>query len=188
MTTTLEQPPGTVPPNLEQSPQNRRTHDVYSARKENGGFRPMPAILLVAVNIALLAAGVASTFWFFGANIGVAGLAVALPATSLCTFIVLFTDHRDIRTAVMGSFTVLYLGFVSATFNHDFVGMMSDRDGFGRHVYDSFNTFMLVMLGFYFSGKAVEKVISGRAKMPPAPPKDRGPAGTVEARAEASPR
>lgn len=143
--------------------------DVFSSRNENGGFRLRVAVLLVAVNIGLLVAGVASSFWFFGTNIGAAGLAVALPATSMCTFIVLFTDHRDIRTAVMGAFTVLYLGFVSATFNSEFVAMMSERNGFGRHVYDSFNTFMLVMLGFYFSGKAVELVManrSGRAHPP----------------------
>jgi hypothetical protein len=143
--------------------------DVFSSRDEKGGFRGRTAILLVAVNIGLLVAGVASSFWFFGANIGVAGFAVALPATSLCTFIVLFTDHRDIRTAVMGAFTVLYLGFVSATFNGEFVAMMNDQNGFGRHVYDSFNTFMLVMLGFYFSGKAVERVMTKRSGSPPNP-------------------
>jgi hypothetical protein len=135
---------------------------TFSARNDDGGFRLSPAILLVVVNIVFLMAGVGSSYWFFGANIGVAGLAVALPAMSLCTFVVLFTDHRDIRTAVMGAFTVLYLGFVSATFNSDFVTMMNNQNGFGRHVYDSFNTFMLVMLGFYFSGKAVEKVATTR--------------------------
>jgi len=57
----------------------------------------------------------------------------------------------------MGAFVVLYFGFVSATFNSDVLTMMN-RDGFGRHVYDSFNAFMLVMLGFYFTGKTVEKV------------------------------
>ena len=136
-----------------------------SARTDDGHVRKS-AIVLVAVNIALLAAGVGSSFWFFGADIGIAGLSVALPATSLCTFIVLFTDHRDIRTAVMGTFTVLYLGFVSATFNKDFVTIMGDADGIGRHVYDSFNTFMLVMLGFYFSGKAVEKVATTKRHGP----------------------
>jgi hypothetical protein len=134
----------------------------FSARKEDGGFELKPAMLLVAVNIVFLLAGVGSSHWFFGVNIGVAGLAVALPAMSLCTFVVLFTDHKDIRTAVMGAFTVLYLGFVSATFNNDVLTMMNE-DGFGRHVYDSFNTFMLVMLGFYFSGKAVEKVATTRS-------------------------
>lgn len=148
--------------------------DVFSSRNEKGGFRPQTAILLVVVNIGLLVAGVASSFWFFGLNIGVAGFAVVLPATSLCTFIVLFTDHRDIRTAVMGAFTVLYLGFVSATFNGEFVSMMNDQNGFGRHVYDSFNTFMLVMLGFYFSGKAVERVMTKRSgsRAHPATPED----------------
>lgn len=140
--------------------------DVFSSRNEQGGFRTHAAVLLVAVNIGLLVAGVGSSFWFFGTSIGVAGLAVALPATSLCTFIVLFTDHRDIRTAVMGAFTVLYLGFVSATFNTEFVTMMNDQNGFGRHVYDSFNTFMLVMLGFYFGGKAVERVMTKRPRHP----------------------
>lgn len=135
----------------------------FPARTGGGSFRTS-AIILVVANIGLLAAGVASSFWFFGANIGIAGMSVALPAAGLCTFIVLFTDHGDIRTAVMGTFTVLYLGFVSATFNSDFAKIMADRDGMGRHVYDSFNTFMLVMLGFYFSGKAVEMVAKTRIR------------------------
>jgi hypothetical protein len=133
----------------------------YPARAKGGSFKTS-AIILVVANVSLLAAGVASSFWFFGQNIGIAGLSVALPAAGLCTFVVLFTDHRDIRTAVMGTFTVLYLGFVSATFNSDFAAIMNDRDGMGRHVYDSFNTFMLVMLGFYFSGKAAEMVARAR--------------------------
>jgi hypothetical protein len=149
-------------------------------RDKDGKFVAKPAVLLVLVNVGLIAAGVASTFWFFGANIGAAGLAVALPATSLCTFIVLFTDHRDIRTAVMGAFTVLYLGFVTATFNQDFLTLMGDENGFGRHVYDSFNTFMLVMLGFYFSGKAVEKVANTKANGPaPAAPAERQESSVV---------
>jgi len=131
----------------------------YPAR---GGSFKTSAIILVVANVSLLTAGVASSFWFFGQNIGIAGLSVALPAAGLCTFVVLFTDHRDIRTAVMGTFTVLYLGFVSATFNSDFAAIMNDREGMGRHVYDSFNTFMLVMLGFYFSGKAAEMVARAR--------------------------
>lgn len=136
---------------------------MLSARNDDGSFRTPAAILLVAVNIVLLMAGVASSYWFFGANVGVAGLAVALPATSLYTFVALFADRRDIRTAVMGAFVVLYFGFVSATFNNDVLTMMNNQDGFGRHVYDSFNTFMLVMLGFYFTGKTVEKVATTRA-------------------------
>jgi hypothetical protein len=157
MTATIDRPEKNVTAPTEESAGLLR----HPARRGSGTF-VTSTIVLGVVNVLLLAAGVASSFWFFGANIGIAGLSVALPAAGLCTFLVLFTDHRDIRTAVMGTFTVLYLGFVSATFNTEFVAIMDDRDGIGRHVYDSFNTFMLVMLGFYFSGKAVEMVAKTR--------------------------
>ncbi|MFD3455250.1 hypothetical protein ACFWVC_24120 [Streptomyces sp. NPDC058691] len=140
-----------------------RPPDMFSGRKDDGRINWRVGSLLVVVNVALLALGVGSTFWFFGQDIGIAGLSVALPAMSLCTFLVLFTDSRDVRTAVMSAFTVLYFGFVAASFNSDVARAMADKTGFLDDVYDSFNTFMIVMVGFYFGGKAAEKVVEKKA-------------------------
>ncbi|MFJ4846412.1 MULTISPECIES: hypothetical protein [unclassified Streptomyces] len=162
-----------------------RPPDVFSGRIGDGRINWRVGSLLVVVNVTLLALGVGSTFWFFGQDIGIAGLSVALPAMSLCTFLVLFTDSRDVRTAVMSAFTVLYFGFVAASFNSEVARAMADKTGFLDDVYDSFNTFMIVMVGFYFGGKAAEKVVEKKVAaalplpgQPPAPGKGDPGTGT----------
>ncbi|MFF3561489.1 hypothetical protein ACFYXS_15755 [Streptomyces sp. NPDC002574] len=146
-----------------------RPPDMFSGRIGDGRINWRVGSLLVVVNVALLTLGVGSTFWFFGQDIGIAGLSVALPAMSLCTFLVLFTDSRDVRTAVMSAFTVLYFGFVAASFNSEVARAMADKTGFLDDVYDSFNTFMIVMVGFYFGGKAAEKVVEKKVAAALAP-------------------
>lgn len=146
---------------------------MFSGRMGDGRINWRVGRLLVVVNVLLLALGVGSTFWFFGQDIGIgigiAGLSVALPAMSLCTLLVLFTDPRDVRTAVMSAFTVLYFGFVAASFNSEVARAMADKTGFLDDVCDSFNTFVIVMVGVSFGGKAAERVVEKKAAAVSAP-------------------
>ncbi|MDX3071225.1 hypothetical protein [Streptomyces sp. MI02-7b] len=50
---------------------------MFSGRIGDGRINRRVGSLLVVVNVALLAPGVGSTFWFFGQDIGIAGLSVA---------------------------------------------------------------------------------------------------------------
>ncbi|MFF7214988.1 hypothetical protein ACFZAU_31340 [Streptomyces sp. NPDC008238] len=164
-----------------------RPPDRFSGRIGDGRINWQVGLLLVVVNVLLLALGVASTFWFFGQDIGIAGLSVALPAMSLCTFLVLFTDSRDVRTAVMSAFTVLYFGFVAASFNSEVARAMADTSGFLDDVYGSFNTFMIVMVGFYFGGKTAEKVVEKKHTAGQAPAAAPSPEPVVDDGATVTP-
>jgi hypothetical protein len=109
---------------------------------------------VLIVNLALLIAGVATTFpW---AHIEVAGLAVALVAIGIFTFLMLLVDSGDIRSALTAAFLFVYLALMGASLNETVSGKMVG--GFGKVMFDNFSTLFGVIVAFYFGGKALEKV------------------------------
>src|SRR5438045_994366 len=100
--------------------------------------------------------GIASTFWFFGRDIGVAGLAFSTVAPALWTFLLFFRDAADVRTAFTAAFLTLYLAFVAAAFNNLVAEAFRAQGSFLHSVWDNLNTLMIAIVGFYFGGKAVE--------------------------------
>lgn len=122
-------------------------------------------ILLLGVGDLLLwGLGIASTFWFFGANIGIAGLAFGVVAPALWTFLMFFRDSSDIRTAFTASFFALYLAFVAASFIPAVGTAYAHEGSFTAAVWGNLNTLMIAIIGFYFGGKAVEKAAAVGAK------------------------
>lgn len=130
-------------------------NDPAAARNQGGRVNWKLALVLVLANLALFGAGIGVTYI---EGIGVAGLALTIPGAALVTFVIFFTDSRDIRTAVTGSFVVLYLGIVSASFNRQVAVLAQDKEAFFSTVFDSFQALMIVVVGFYFGGKSAEKV------------------------------
>jgi hypothetical protein len=116
------------------------------------------ALLLIVGNTALFGIGIGLCYV---PHLGVASLALTIPAAALLTFVVFFTDSRDIRTAITASFLVLYIGFVSASFNTRVTDLAAMKDSFFATVFNDFNSLMLAIVGFYFGGKALETA-SGR--------------------------
>jgi len=119
-----------------------------------GGIRWRSALILVLGNVALFGAGIALTYV---PKVSLAGLALTIPAAALLTFVILFSDSHDIRTAITGSFVVLYLGLVSASFNRNASRMFEQEGSLLSELLTSFNALMLTIIGFYFGGKAIEE-------------------------------
>lgn len=136
--------------------------DNLAARRSNGWLNGKTVLLLAVVNGVLWALGIASTFWFFGTDIGINGVAFSTAAVGLWTFLVFFKDSEDIRTAVTAAFLALYLAFVAAALNRE-VNAEFTEGGLFKAVWDSFNPLMIAIIGFYFGGKAFEKSASSRA-------------------------
>jgi hypothetical protein len=125
-----------------------------SARRQVGGWRVSTFWPLLLVNVILLIAGIASTFGGIGEDIGVAGLAVALAIIGIFTFLVLFNDAADIRSAITAAFVFVYFSLMGASLNDTVSKKLAE--GFGERIFDSFDTLMGVVIGFYFGGKALE--------------------------------
>ncbi|MCD6023073.1 MAG: hypothetical protein K0R20_2783 [Actinomycetia bacterium] len=119
-----------------------------------GAIRVHTFLLLLLVNLVLFVAGIASTFGGIGRVIGVAGLAVALVAIGIFTFLMLFFDAADIRSAITATFVLVYFSLMGASLNDTVSDKLSA--GFGERIFDSFDTLLGVIIGFYFGGKAVE--------------------------------
>lgn len=133
--------------------------DPAAARSASGAkLHWRVALLLVAGNTSLFGLGIALCYV---PRLGVAPLALTIPAAALLTFVVFFTDSRDIRTAITASFLVLYIGFVSASFNTRVTALSDMKGSFFTLVFSDFNSLMLAIIGFYFGGKALETA-SGR--------------------------
>lgn len=144
-----------------------RRDPVGAARVDEPGGASLNwiTILLLGVGDLLLwGLGIASTFWFFGANIGIAGLAFGVVAPALWTFLMFFRDSSDIRTAFTASFFALYLAFVAASFIPAVGTAYANQGSFVAAVWGNLNTLMIAIVGFYFGGKAVEKAAAVGAK------------------------
>jgi hypothetical protein len=137
-----------------------RRDEVGAARTSRYGQAALnwTTILLLGVgDLVLWGLGIASTFWFFGADIGIAGLAFGVVAPALWTFLMFFRDSSDIRTAFTASFLALYLAFVAASFIPAVGRAYAQQGSFVSAVWGNLNTLMIAIIGFYFGGKAVEK-------------------------------
>ena len=120
----------------------------------SGSFNWRTFAPLLLVNLVIISAGVATTFLW--PRIGVAGYAVALMAVGIFTFLMLFVDNGDIRSALTASFVFVYLALLATgSLNKTVADKMSE--GFGKTIFDNFNTLVGVIIGFYFGGKALEK-------------------------------
>ena len=174
MTTTPPVPPDDehpieVPPARHDPPVDRaqaaanellRRDPVGAARVDErggAGLNWITILLLGVGDLLLWGLGIASTFWFFGANIGIAGLAFGVVAPALWTFLMFFRDSSDIRTAFTASFFALYLAFVAASFIPAVNAAYAHEGSFTAAVWGNLNTLMIAIVGFYFGGKAVEK-------------------------------
>jgi hypothetical protein len=109
-------------------------------------------VALLIGNLALVSVGVLSTFW---RPVGVAGMAGALVAIGIFTYVMLYADSRDIRSALTAAFVFVYLAVMGMSFHSTFAEKMSV--GFGKIMFDDFSTLVNVIVGFYFAGKALEK-------------------------------
>jgi uncharacterized membrane protein len=144
-----------------------RRDEVGAARVNDPGKAGLnwTTILLLGLGDLLLwGLGIASTFWFFGADIGNAGLAFGVVAPALWTFLMFFRDSSDIRTAFTASFFALYLAFVAASFIPAVGTAYAQQGSFTSAVWANLNTLMIAIVGFYFGGKAVEKAAAVGAK------------------------
>lgn len=153
---------------------NPPVDDPAAARSATGGgLRWKTAVGLIGINTVCIGGGIAATYidW-----VGTASLAFSIPLAALITFVFFFTDSADIRTAITGAFVVLYLGFVSASFNGGVADAAAEENSFFAEVFNSLDTLMIAIIGFYFGGKAVEaasgQIASGLAtrELTPAPP------------------
>src|SRR4051812_35929825 len=137
-----------------------RRDSVGAARVDEpggAGLNWITILLLGVGDLLLWGLGIASTFWFFGADIGIAGLAFGVVAPALWTFLMFFRDSSDIRTAFTASFFALYLAFVAASFIPAVGTAYAHEGSFTAAVWGNLNTLMIALVGFYFGGKAVEK-------------------------------
>ncbi len=117
-----------------------------------------PTVALIGLGDLLLwGLGIGSTFWFFGHDIGVAGIAFSTVAPALWTFILFYRDAADVRTAFTASLLTLYLGFVAASFNGTVDSDFQADGSFIHSVWENLNTLMIAVVGFYFGGKALER-------------------------------
>lgn len=132
------------------------TTDPVAARNITTGRPQWVTIGLVGIlNIAIIILAICMTFEEFPGPQTIAGIAAALTAMPIITFLALFKDSGDIRTAIAGSFVILYFAFMAAGLN----SLISERldVGFGRTMFDSVNTLVGVIVGFYITGKTVER-------------------------------
>lgn len=121
-------------------------------------------VLLLGVgDVGLWGLGIFSTFWFFGYDIGIAGLSFSIVAPALWTFLLFYRDSSDIRTAFTAAFLALYLAFVAAAFNETVEEAYRQQGSFVNAVWGNLNTLMIAIVGFYFGGKAVEKASAVQA-------------------------
>jgi hypothetical protein len=86
---------------------------VASGRHRGDGQHQQDQVDLV--NVVVLLLGIASTFGSVGETIGVAGLAVALVIIGLFTFLLLFDDIADIRSAITAAFLSVYFSLMGAS-------------------------------------------------------------------------
>jgi len=123
-----------------------------------GGFNWKVISVIGVGDLLLWAAGIGSTFWFFGQDVGVGGLAFTTVAPALWTFLLFYRDAADVRTALTAAFFTLYLGFVVISFDSDVSKTFQAGGSFLHSVWDNLNTLMIAIIGFYFGGKAFETV------------------------------
>jgi hypothetical protein len=121
--------------------------------RSSGKIRWKIFLALLIGNLALLSGGVLSTFLW--RPLGVAGMAGALVAIGIFTYLMLFVDSGDIRSALTAAFVFVYFSIMGMSFHDVFAEKMSG--GFGKIMFDNFATLLGVILGFYFAGKALEK-------------------------------
>lgn len=130
---------------------------------------------VIAVDLALWLLGIVSTHQSFadllGREVGIIGFGFAIAAAALWTFVAFFQDHRDVRTAFTAAFLTLYLGLVAGSMVPGVATEYGKSGGLLQSVWHDVSTVMLVIVGFYFGGKAVEGAASARAKGQAAQPK-----------------
>jgi|SRR5215471_5354404 len=116
---------------------------------------------LLLVNVVLVLAGIASTFpW---AHIDTAGYAAALVGIGMFTFLMLYVDTRDIRSAITASFVFVYLALIATGPFNTVISEKMSKD-FGATVFTNFHTLVAVIVGFYFGGKAIENGLEKRGE------------------------
>src|SRR4051794_35508285 len=132
--------------------------EPIAARQPDGTFNRSTTLLLIVGNLILFGIGIGTTFI---TKVHLAGLAASLTAIAILTFVVLYKDSDDIRTALAGSFMFLYFAIVGSSLNGSVSAKLNEAGA--KDVWTSFNTIVGVVIAFYFTGKSVE-IVSKRAR------------------------
>ncbi len=139
-----------------------RNDRVAARAAGTGQFRWVTVACIGLLNIVLLAVGVWSTLTRFPMkDLGLAGLAVSLAAIGIVTFLAFYNDSADIRTAIAGSFVVVYFAVLTVSLNKQ-VSEKIDTGG-AKMLFDNFTTLVGVIVSFYITGKTIEKVAARAA-------------------------
>jgi hypothetical protein len=148
-----------------------------AARTEAGKFNNRTIIALFAIPFLLVGLGIATTFdWFPGPQYGIAWLALALAGVGVISFVAVYTDDGDVRTAIATSFVLTYFAVI-------FAGALNDTfeekvtSGYAKDLLDSFKDLVALVVTFYITGKTVEKTSEKVAKARAAGPQQDLPDG-----------
>jgi hypothetical protein len=130
--------------------------DKVAARDASTGNWRLATVLTVGVlNVAILGIGIWSTFDSFpGGDIDLAGLALALAAIAMVTFLGFYNDSGDIRTAIAATFIFVYFATLAASLNNAVEDKLNA--GFAKDMFTNLTTLVGVVVTFYITGKTVE--------------------------------
>jgi hypothetical protein len=151
----------------------RKARSMRTVQDPDGNYQWDTLLMLAGVPVVLLAIGVASTVldFFPGPDGGLHWMVACLGAIAIWTFVALYNDSGDIRTAIAASVMVAYFAslFVVALLPHASEAVSS---GGAKTALDGFQNLVVIVVGFYITGKTVESVVDGRKPKAVADPPD----------------
>jgi hypothetical protein len=149
----------------------RTARSKRTVQDAEGNYKWHNLLMLAGVPFVLLALGVASTVldFFPGPDGGLHWMVACLGAIAIFTFVALYNDSGDIRTAIAASVMVAYFAslFVVALLPH---ASEAVKEGGAKTALDGFQNLVVIVVGFYITGKTVESVAETRKPKTAAPP------------------
>lgn len=143
--------------------QDAEQRAARTAQDHEGTFKWKTIGLLAGVPFVLLAVGIASTVvkQFPGPDGGLQWLVACLGGIAIWTFIAFYNDSGDIRTAIAASVMLTYFSslFVIALVDKASVAVSA---GGAKTALDGFQNLVVIVVGFYITGKTVESVATHR--------------------------
>ena len=115
--------------------------------------------ILVAADLVIYGAGIAATIWWFpgSSKPGIASLAVADFAVGAVTFGMVIGWSKSMRTALAGSFFLVYLAFLGNIVISDFAKQL--ETDLGKNLVNILTASVTAIVGFYFAAKTTEQAI-----------------------------
>jgi Kef-type K+ transport system membrane component KefB len=119
------------------------------------------AIRVGGVILLCWLAGIVSTYPSLGGKtLGVSGLGLSIAITSLYTFLMFYGESKDTQAALTAAFFVLYLGFYIIALVPGAAFQFTTQDSFFHALWGKATWVLIVIIGFYYGGRTVEKVIA----------------------------